>query len=556
MADPSGEARTAVERAAAMPPPKSKAKPLPTIGPVRYNFEAFGVAILGAVLLKWFCIEAFQIPTSSMQPTLMGSSEAGVYDRLLVDKLTPVLREPQRWDITVFGYPLQQNQNYVKRLVGLPNETLFIGGGNLYTVDVKDGVRTYHVQRKPDRIQDDLWKEVYPARLALHPQQKVLGEMLYPTPTSAWSATDDPSSLTVQLEPVPGRVFKLSFTDNVDGGFTDRVWDGYPTSTAQAIRDQAGNNYLVEIVPDARIDATFMPDQAIEELALEVEVRRPNLRDLAFAMVVRDGKCQLSVKSGDGRTAESGAKVCELPAGVATRIGFAHVDDELIAYRDGDEVLRFDVASFDCRDGCELADGKGATSDQYARPQLRLKGQGKVQIDDLRICRDLHYTKRQPGFEHARDLIEIPAGHYFMMGDNTLQSIDSRGWTALEVGVLADNTVVPPEVAKATPGARVIRGNKRPMPSSRPPDRDETPVVIASRDMMAMIDEFGDVHPLKAQARVEDGKINIAPPTSPAGAKEWQPPEAWVGFVPREHIRGRALVRFWRWPYPRFAPVR
>jgi hypothetical protein len=31
-----------------------------------------GVAILAAVLLKWFCIEAFQIPTSSMQPTLMG----------------------------------------------------------------------------------------------------------------------------------------------------------------------------------------------------------------------------------------------------------------------------------------------------------------------------------------------------------------------------------------------------------------------------------------------------------------------------------------------------
>ena len=55
-----------------------------------------------------------------MQPTLMGSSEAGIYDRLLVDKLTPAIREPQRWDVTVFGYPLQQNQNYVKRLVGLP----------------------------------------------------------------------------------------------------------------------------------------------------------------------------------------------------------------------------------------------------------------------------------------------------------------------------------------------------------------------------------------------------------------------------------------------------
>jgi len=82
-------------------------------GPIRDNLEAFGVAILAAVLLKWFCIEAYQIPTSSMQPTLMGSSEASVYDRILVDKIRYEITEPQRWDVAVFRYPLQKNQNYV-----------------------------------------------------------------------------------------------------------------------------------------------------------------------------------------------------------------------------------------------------------------------------------------------------------------------------------------------------------------------------------------------------------------------------------------------------------
>ena len=48
----------------------SKTKKPPTMGPIRTNLEAFGVAILAAVLLKWFCLEAYQIPTSSMQPTL------------------------------------------------------------------------------------------------------------------------------------------------------------------------------------------------------------------------------------------------------------------------------------------------------------------------------------------------------------------------------------------------------------------------------------------------------------------------------------------------------
>lgn len=565
MADPIGEARTAVENSAAAAQAaaaRGKQKKVPTIGPVRFNLEAFGVAILGAVLLKWFCLEAFQIPTSSMQPTLMGSSEAGIYDRLLVDKFSPVIREPQRWDPTVFGYPLQQNQNYVKRLVGLPGETLYIGGGNLHLVTIEDGERKYETLRKPDRIQANLWKEVYPARQLLHEGQKGLGGMFFATFASAWSEGDAPGSFAVRLEPVTGRTYKLEFRDDVDGGFVDRVWDGYPTSTAQSIREKNGRGQA-EIVPDARIEATFTPEQSIDELTLEVEVRRPSRSTMTFALQIQNGTATLVAQKGSDRATESAGFVCELPAGVATAIGFAHVDDQLIAWRNGDEALRFDVPAYDCREGCELpADADGATDTQAAVPQLRLKGQGLVQIDDLRIYRDLHYTKR--GFPHAQDLIEIPDGHYFMMGDNTLQSIDSRGWTSIALGVLPDGTIVPPEVAEQTDGAKVLRGNKRPMPSAQPPDRDETPVVIASQDKIAMIDEFGEVHALSARARVEqvrtergaDTHLWIEPPTSQNGSREWEPPEQWVPFVPREQIRGRALLIFWRWPLPRLSPIR
>ena len=74
-----------------------------------------------------------------MQPTLMGSSEADVYDRILVDKLIQTWREPKRWDITVFKYPLQKNQNYVKRIGGMPGDRLTIAGGNLYQVEGDGG---------------------------------------------------------------------------------------------------------------------------------------------------------------------------------------------------------------------------------------------------------------------------------------------------------------------------------------------------------------------------------------------------------------------------------
>ena len=133
----------------ALPGTPSPKKKMPTMGPIRLNLEAFGVAILAAVLLKWFCIEAYQIPTSSMQPTLMGSSEAAVYDRILVDKILPTIREPKRWDITVFQYPLQKNQLYVKRICGMPNDRLHIAGGNLHLVEESGGKREYRVLRKP-----------------------------------------------------------------------------------------------------------------------------------------------------------------------------------------------------------------------------------------------------------------------------------------------------------------------------------------------------------------------------------------------------------------------
>ncbi len=109
-------------------------------GKVRDNLEAFGIAILAAVLLKYFAIEAYQIPTSSMQPTLMGSVEAGVHDRILVDKFRYTIAEPKRWDVVVFRYPLQQNQNYVKRLVGMPGDRLRIRGGNIYKLDERDEI--------------------------------------------------------------------------------------------------------------------------------------------------------------------------------------------------------------------------------------------------------------------------------------------------------------------------------------------------------------------------------------------------------------------------------
>jgi signal peptidase I len=510
----------------------AKAKRLPSMGPIRVNLESFGVAILAAVLLKWFCIEAYQIPTSSMQPTLMGSSEAHVYDRILVDKLVQTLREPERWDIMVFRYPLQKNQNYVKRLVGMPNDRLSIAGGNVYQVTDKDGKRSYAVLRKPDDLQAAMWKEVYPARCVVRGEGKALGALLAGSPARAVAEDGDRFVLDVETEA------RLYVRIDADGGFVDLVWDGYPTATAAAIRQETQQQRRPqEIVPDARLRATVERDAGVAEVAFEIDVVRPGRDRLTYAFVVRGDKGRLVVRGkGTQVLGESPEFACELPAGAATELGFAHVDDQLIAWRDGDELQRFDTAAWPCRDGCEVG-GPTATGDHCVVPQIVCRGRGKVRVDDLRIDRDQHYTRAG-----SPEVIEVPDAHYFMMGDNTLQSVDSRDWTAVSIGVTPDGKVVPPD----TPGARTVRGNKRAMPLSRPPDRDETPIAIPSERAIVMIDEYGEILRLQADVGADWGeRIAFVPEGAKNGQGEWSPPETKVPFVRREDVQGRALLVFY-----------
>jgi signal peptidase I len=114
---------------------KAKATSAEPRGKFRENVDAFAIAILMAVLMKFFALEAYQIPTSSMQPTMMGHKATGVFDRIIVDKIRYEIFEPQRWDIAVFRYPIRRKQNYVKRIVGLPGDRIRLVDGDLMVND-------------------------------------------------------------------------------------------------------------------------------------------------------------------------------------------------------------------------------------------------------------------------------------------------------------------------------------------------------------------------------------------------------------------------------------
>ncbi len=91
------------------------------------------VVLAATVLLRTFVVQSYYIPSGSMLPTLQ------VGDRIIVDKLSYRFSDPKRGDIVVFSRPPLEGQAYpdlVKRVVGLPGETISSSGGRL-TIDGK-----------------------------------------------------------------------------------------------------------------------------------------------------------------------------------------------------------------------------------------------------------------------------------------------------------------------------------------------------------------------------------------------------------------------------------
>ena len=103
--------------------------------------EAIVIAILIAVFIRTFIVQAFKIPSGSMKPTL----EIG--DHILVNKLSygvkiPYLRktliptgEPGRGDIAVFIYPVDQSKDFIKRVIGVGGDVIEIKNKKVFVND-------------------------------------------------------------------------------------------------------------------------------------------------------------------------------------------------------------------------------------------------------------------------------------------------------------------------------------------------------------------------------------------------------------------------------------
>jgi signal peptidase I len=122
-------------------PKQAPAAPKSGKGKLRENIEALVIAVILALFIRAFVVQAFKIPSGSMQNTLL------IGDYILVNKfiygvkipftkitVIPV-KKPKRGDIVVFKYPKDPSKDFIKRVIAVGGDTIMIRDKRVYVND-------------------------------------------------------------------------------------------------------------------------------------------------------------------------------------------------------------------------------------------------------------------------------------------------------------------------------------------------------------------------------------------------------------------------------------
>jgi signal peptidase I len=458
---------------------------------VRETVESIVIAFVLAFLFRTFEAEAFVIPTGSMAPTLMGrhkdvdcpkcgyryqvsASEeesdnvhrprantiAGMCpicqyvlpmapnlpqeeperraesefhrsyngDRILVNKYIYTFADPERWDVVVFKFPGDAQINYIKRLVGLPRETLRIYQGDLFVA--KQGA-----SRDAD------------FRIARKPAEKVLAMRQLVHDTNHDPAELEAAGWPLRWQADGWRVEKETDDSNirqrylVDAGDDKEAWLRYrhiaPTYEAwrlvngakegQLARDPAlqaelASKQSARLISDAnpynaREDDLRLSGQAtlaisadrqgvhwVGDLMVEANVEIESADGQLLLDLVEGGRhfgCTIDLAKGEAALSAEGMRDYSPKAKTAIggpgrhRVAFANVDDQLLLWVDGK------LTSFEGGTGYDVDQVFGGRSEIVPRSSeedpgdLAPAGVGargaKLAITRLRLWRDIYY---------------------------------------------------------------------------------------------------------------------------------------------------------------------
>lgn len=124
---------------------EKKGKPESVIKEIFSWVLSFTLAFLAAFFVKHYLIINADVPTGSMENTIMPG------DRLVGNRLAYWRNDPERGDVIIFHYPDNEEELFVKRVIGLPGETVKIEEGKIYIDDSE--------QAMPEGYLKEVWTE-------------------------------------------------------------------------------------------------------------------------------------------------------------------------------------------------------------------------------------------------------------------------------------------------------------------------------------------------------------------------------------------------------------
>lgn len=441
--------------------PNVSSKRATTAESVANTIEWVVTALILALTFRAFVLEAFQIPTGSMAATLMGDhfricctqcgysyeynfnpylqkryttpNNAGLYqmmpsprcpscgyyensntlvplskgDRILVFKCLYQFAEPKRWDVVVFKNPTDPKENYIKRLIAKPGETLEIIDGDIYI----NGV----LARKPQRVQEELWMPIYNNDYQpIRPMEPRFNKHSWQQPftndkNSQWkSEPNRPTEFTLKSPPDSTNIM---FYDTHKGNDFRAVYaygDPQFYHNIPFCSDLMMNYY-----------ACFESDSGIVGIGLT------KYESLYKAYLNSSGRMSIEKVDASGKTAELAHKDITPPAaGKAFLVRFSNVD-HLLTFEIDSEKLSYDLGT-----GKDDA-GKRMTN---IEPKALIFGSGSLTLSHVALYRDINYLSIRPDSRQPVDRagennpFTLGKDEFFVMGDNSPDSADSRLW--------------------------------------------------------------------------------------------------------------------------------
>ncbi|MEO1128280.1 MAG: signal peptidase I [Planctomycetota bacterium] len=383
-------------------------------------------------------------------------------DRILVHKYLYHVLDPQRYDVVVFKNPENARENYIKRLIGLPNEQVVLVDGDVFTrpgsMD-ESGAFTpdagtdgaWRIQRKPTRVQRAVWAPIFSSEYTpLRPVRSTQQWFTSPWQGRGWDTNNGRTYRSETAEPTVLAWDTEAWPINDWTPYNETPRSGWPAMARYA-------------TSDLRVRAGVRAD--VDGLRVSTSIRA---RQHEFEAVIEDGQARLRMRPVDGAWADLGSpvEVRSFAPGRIVDVEFWHVDQALRLYVGGRLVTQ---ATYDWTpsERMQFVTGLSANADRngdvtmnlrnplnfkHALPEVRWTFSGSpVTLFRVGLDRDLYYRAAwYRGGTGPAGLgtrlskpVSLDADEFFCLGDNSAASKDGRLWELID-----------PSVEYAVPGLR------------------------------------------------------------------------------------------------------